>query len=142
MTSDHDQPPASGEPPPVRLRPRTSDLTADEVALQSARTDADMGEGTPSQPADHGVPQTEASSDTSADHDTAAAAASSSATSRSDSSADPPPRRRGWLPPGVSMLGAGVAGAGIVLAVLGTMGLLTSRDNGVSAVDARLAGLL
>ena len=39
------------------------------------------------------------------------------------------------------MLGAGVAGAGIVLAVLGTMGLLTSRDNGVSAVDARLAGL-
>ena len=39
------------------------------------------------------------------------------------------------------MLGAGVAGAGIVLAVLGTMGLLSSRDNGVSALDARLAGI-
>ena len=140
MTSDHDQPPASGEPPPARLRPRTSDPTADEVALQPVRTAADAGEGTPAEAGDHGTPPTAASSDTSADHDTAAAA-SSSATSRSDSSADLPPRRRGWLPPGVSMLGAGVAGAGIVLAVLGTMGLLTSRDNGVSAVDARLAGL-
>ena len=39
------------------------------------------------------------------------------------------------------MLGAGVAGAGIVLAVLGTMGLLTSRDNGLSDLDARLAGI-
>ena len=139
MTSDHDQPPASGEPPPPRLRPRTSDLTADEVTPEPVRSAADTGEGPPPQATDHDPARMEASSDTSADHDTAAASAS--ATPRSDSSADLPPRRRGWLPPGVSMLGAGVAGAGIVLAVLGTMGLLTSRDNGVSAVDARLAGL-
>ncbi|HMJ29647.1 MAG TPA: hypothetical protein VK512_13105, partial [Xanthobacteraceae bacterium] len=141
MTSDHDQPPASGEPPPARLRPRTSELTAEEVALQPVRTAADTGEGTPAEAGDHGTPPAEASPDTSADHDTAAGTASSSATPQADSPADPPPRRRGWLPPGVSMLGAGVAGAGIVLTVLGTMGLLTSRDNGVSAVDARLAGL-
>ena len=139
MTSDHDQPPASGEPPPARLRPRTSDPTAEEVALQPVRTPADSGQGTPPQATDHDPARMEASSDTSADHDTAAA--SSSATPRSDSAADLPPRRRAWLPSGVSMLGAGVAGAGIVLAVLGTMGLLTSRDSGVSAVDARLAGL-
>jgi hypothetical protein len=141
VTSDHDQPPASGEPPPVRLRPRTSDLTADEVAPEPVRSAADAGEGTPPQATDHDLARMEASPDTSADHDTAAGAASSSATPPPDSPADPPSRRRGWLPPGVSMLGAGVAGAGIVLAVLGTMGLLTSRDNGVSAVDARLAGL-
>ena len=83
MTSDHDQPPASGEPPPARLRPRTSDPTADEVALQPVRTAADAGEGTPAEAGDHGTPPTAASSDTSADHDTAAAA-SSSATSRSE----------------------------------------------------------
>ena len=132
MTSDHDQPPASGEPPPPRLRPRTSDLTADEVTPEPVRSAADAGEGPPPQATDHDPARMEASSDTSADHDTAAASSSATAL---------PPRRRGWLPPGVSMLGAGVAGAGIVLAVLGTMGLLTSRDNGVSAVDARLAGL-
>jgi hypothetical protein len=138
VTTDHDQPPASGEPPPVRLRPRTSDPTAEELASGPVRTAADAGEGTRAEAGDHGTPPTVAASDTSADHDTAAAA-SSSATSRSDSAADLPPRRRGWLP--LSMLGAGVAGAAIVLAVLGTMGLLASRDNGVSAVDARLAGL-
>ena len=51
------------------------------------------------------------------------------------------PRRRGWLPAGVSMIGAGVLGAGIVLAVLGSMGLLVNPNDGLSAVDARLAGL-
>ena len=76
MTSDHDQPPASGEPPTPRLRPRTSDLTADEVALQPARTDADAGEGTPPEAADHAHASAAAASDTSADHDTAAAASS------------------------------------------------------------------
>src|SRR5258707_463397 len=46
-----------------------------------------------------------------------------------------PPRR------GVSWLGVAVAGIGLVLAVLGVVSLLLSRDNGVSALDARLAGV-
>jgi len=48
---------------------------------------------------------------------------------------EPPPRRR------VSFLGIAVAGIGVVLAVLGVASLLLSRDNGVSELDARLAGV-
>ena len=141
MSSDHDQPPASGEPRAARLRPRTLDLTADEIAPEPVRTTAtDAPEGPPPEGADHAASHPEAASATSADPDTAAGAASSG-TPPPEPPADVPPRRRGWLPAGVSMLGAGVAGAGIVLSVLGTMGLLTSRDNGVSALDARLAGI-
>src|SRR5438094_378973 len=50
----------------------------------------------------------------------------------------PPPRRRAA---GVSLLGAATAVLGILLAVLGIASLVVSRDNGVSALDARLAGL-
>ena len=50
----------------------------------------------------------------------------------------PPPRRRAA---GVSLLGAATAVLGIVLAVVGIASLVVSRDNGVSALDARLAGL-
>src|SRR5262249_46438400 len=46
-----------------------------------------------------------------------------------------PPRRR------VSFLGIAVAGIGFVLAVLGLVSLFISRDNGVSALDARVAGV-
>src|SRR5262249_38058233 len=46
-----------------------------------------------------------------------------------------PPRR------GVSWLGVAVAGIGVVLAVLGLVSLFLSRDNGVSALEARLAGV-
>ena len=46
-----------------------------------------------------------------------------------------PPRR------GISWLGIAVAGIGVVLAVLGVVSLLLSRDNGVSVLDARLAGV-
>jgi hypothetical protein len=46
-----------------------------------------------------------------------------------------PPRQR------VSFLGIAVAGIGVVLAVLGLVSLFISRDNGVSALDARLAGV-
>jgi len=49
-----------------------------------------------------------------------------------------PPRRRSA---GVSWLGIAVAGIGVVLAVLGVASLLLSRDNSVSALDARLAGV-
>src|SRR5262245_18836274 len=55
-----------------------------------------------------------------------------------DVPASPPPeapRRQ------VSWLGAAVAGGGLVLAVLGLVSLFLSRDNGVSALDARLAGV-
>jgi len=48
---------------------------------------------------------------------------------------EPPPRRR------VSFLGIAVAGIGVVLAVLGVASFLLSRDNGVSELDARLAGV-
>jgi hypothetical protein len=50
------------------------------------------------------------------------------------------PRRRG-LPPAVSWLGLVTAGIGLVLAAIGIASLLVSRDNGVRAVDARLAGV-
>src|SRR5262249_7587500 len=55
-----------------------------------------------------------------------------------DVPASPPPEapRRG-----VSWLGAAVAGGGLVLAVLGLVSLILSRDNGVSALDARVAGV-
>jgi len=54
----------------------------------------------------------------------------------------PPPEapRRG-RPSAVTWLGVAVAGVGIVLGVLGLVSLFMSRDNGVSALDARLAGL-
>src|SRR5437899_10602873 len=55
-----------------------------------------------------------------------------------DVPASPPPeapRRR------VSKLGLATAGVGLVLAVLGLGSLFMSRDNGVSALDARLAGV-
>jgi hypothetical protein len=54
--------------------------------------------------------------------------------------APPNPPRRG-LPSAVTWLGVAVAGVGIVLGVLGLVSLFISRDNGVSALDARLAGL-
>jgi len=50
------------------------------------------------------------------------------------------PRRRGLSPP-VSWLGLVTAGIGLVLAALGVASLLVSRDNGVRALDTRLAGV-
>jgi hypothetical protein len=50
------------------------------------------------------------------------------------------PRRRG-LPSAVTWLGVAVAGVGIVLGVLGLVSLFISGDNGVSALEARLAGV-
>ena len=139
MTSDHDQPPASGGPTTPRLRPRTLDLPAEEAAPEPIRTTGPAGdEATAAEPADTATPHPAAPSDTPPS-DTVSGDAPPA-----EPADEPPadaPRRRGWLPAGVSMIGAGVLGAGIVLAVLGSMGLLVNPNDGLSAVDARLAGL-
>ena len=136
MTSDHDQPPASGGPTTPRLRPRTLDLPAEEAAPEPIRTTGPAGdETTAAEPADTATPHQAAASDTPP---------SDTVSGDAPPADEPPtdaPRRRGWLPAGVSMIGAGVLGAGIVLAVLGSMGLLVNPNDGLSAVDARLAGL-
>src|SRR5262245_58957311 len=49
-----------------------------------------------------------------------------------------PPRQRVSA---VSWLGVAIAGVGLVLAALGLVSLFISRDNGVSALDARVAGV-
>ena len=132
MTSDHDQPPASGGPPTPRLRPRTLDLPAEAAEPEPIRTTGPAGDETTAQgPVDAETPHQDAASDTPS---------SDTARPPDEPTADAP-RRRGWLPAGVSMIGAGVLGAGIVLAVLGSMGLLVNPNDGLSAVDARLAGL-
>jgi hypothetical protein len=137
VTSDHDQPPASGAPTTPRLRPRTLDLPAEEAAPEPIRTTGSAGDETIAEPADTTTPHQDAASDTPSS-DTV------SGDAPPPSPADEPPadapRRRGWLP-AVSMIGAGVLGAAIVLAVLGSMGLLVNPNDGLSAVDARLAGL-
>ena len=52
-----------------------------------------------------------------------------------------PPSRTGWLPPGVTALAAGTAGGALVLAAVGLVSLFIDRDNGVRALEARLAAL-
>jgi hypothetical protein len=136
VTSDHDQPPASGAPTTPRLRPRTLDLPAEEAAPEPIRTTGSAGDETIAEPADTTTPHQDAASDTPSS-DTV----SGDAPPADEPPADDAPRRRGWLPAGVSMIGAGVLGAGIVLAVLGSMGVLVNPNDGLSAVDARLAGL-
>ena len=65
----------------------------------------------------------------------------------SDAASNPlPPDVPGNPPPeaprrGVSLLGVAVVAIGLVLAVLGLVSLILSRDNGVSALGARLAGV-
>jgi hypothetical protein len=54
---------------------------------------------------------------------------------------NPPPEPPRQRLPAVSWLGVAVAGVGLVLAALGLVSLFISRDNGVSALDARLAGV-
>lgn len=139
MSSDNHEPPASGGLPPPRLRPRTLDVTADEAAPEPIRT---TDEGTAAEPAHTEPPRMDAASDIPSSDTPSSDTAS--ATLADPAPPDPPadaPRRRGWLPAGVSMLGAGVVGAGVVLVVLGAMGLLVNPNNGLSSVDARLAGL-
>jgi hypothetical protein len=76
----------------------------------------------------------------SAEHSTPASAAPDGATDAPRADAPETPRRRG-PPPAVSWLGLVTAGIGLVLAALGVASLLVSRDNGVRALDARLAGV-
>src|SRR5262249_40561267 len=54
---------------------------------------------------------------------------------------NPPPEAPRQRVPAVFWLGVAVAGVGLVLAALGLVSLFISRDNGVSALDARLAGV-
>jgi hypothetical protein len=80
------------------------------------------------------VPDAPSASASDAAPDAPASAASPEALAASDA-----PRRRG-LPPSVSWLGFATAALGLVLAAVGIVSLVMSRDNGVSALDARLAG--
>jgi hypothetical protein len=80
------------------------------------------------------VPDAPGASASDAAPDAPASAASPEAPAAADA-----PRRRG-LPPSVSWLGFATAALGLVLAALGIVSLVMSRDNGVSALDARLAG--
>jgi len=66
-------------------------------------------------------------------------APSASGAPRASDATDTPPRR--GPPPAVSWLGLVTAGIGLVLAALGIASLLVSRDNGMKALDARLAGV-
>src|SRR5262245_17635220 len=54
---------------------------------------------------------------------------------------NPPPEAPRQRVPAVSWLGVAAAGVGLVLGVLGLVSLFISRDNGVRALDARLAGV-
>jgi hypothetical protein len=53
----------------------------------------------------------------------------------------PPPEAPRRAAPTVSWLGFATAGIGLVLAAIGLVSLFLSRDNGVSAIEARLAGV-
>jgi hypothetical protein len=108
-----DQPPPPGAPPPGSgRRPPTIDLTATEIeSPESAAKPAS------------------ASPDTSTAADSSAGGAG--------------PAMPRWLPPNVPWvpIGAGVAGAAAVLAVLGIANLIMGPDTSTSALNARLAGL-
>jgi hypothetical protein len=69
--------------------------------------------------------------------DAAPDASEAAAAPEAPAAADAPRRR---LPPSVSWLGFATAALGLVLAAVGIVSLVMSRDNGVSALDARLAG--
>jgi hypothetical protein len=108
-----DQPPPPGVPPPGSgRRPPTIDLTATEI--ESPEPAAKPAGASPN---------------------TSAAADSASGARTVKSPA--------WLPPNVPWvpIGAGVAGAAAVLAVLGIANLIMGPDTSTSALNARLAGL-
>lgn len=121
MTSDSDQPPS---PRPDSDRPQTIELTASE-AEPAARRHGDGDAVQATEPADTAAetPGTDASSGTASVPPPGDAAV--------------PPRQRGWL----SLLAAATAGAGIALAVAGAVSLFVNRDDGVRALEARIAGL-
>jgi hypothetical protein len=77
----------------------------------------------------------------SEEHSTPASAAPDGPTDAPRASDAPEAARRRGPPPAVSWLGLVTAGIGLVLAALGVASLLVSRDNGVRALDARLAGV-
>src|SRR5260370_884387 len=98
--------------------------------------------GCPSSPApgtEKATPRMDASPDRPANEEPSSALSSDAPGNPlpPDVPATPPPE----APPrrGVSWLGVAVAGIGVVLAVVGVASLLLSRDNGVSALDARPA---
>jgi hypothetical protein len=125
VTSDSDQP---SSPRPDSDRPQTIELTASEAEPAAGRQgDGDAAQAAEPSEAAAETPGTDASSGTP------------SVPPPDDAAV--PPRRRGWLPAGVSLLGAATAGAGIALAVAGVVSLFVNRDDGVRALEARIAGL-
>jgi hypothetical protein len=116
MTSD--QFPALGDPPGRNPGPKDGQTTA------------------------HALPSTEAETPRmDAAENTSTGDKPSAGDGPSPSPPAAPSGREAWRPSRVSALGAATAAGGLVLAVIGLASLFMSRDNGVSALDARLAGL-
>ena len=148
MTPDDEKPPAS---PPGR-EPPTLDLTASEARPASA-AEPSPSEPSPSEPwadtASDPLRAAQAHSDPLHPGETRAEQAASEQPPPDQPPPDEPPPydpphpppRVNWLPGGLFLLVAAIAGAGIVLAAVWAANLWLMPDNGVSEVDARLAAL-
>jgi hypothetical protein len=131
VTPDDEKPPAST--PPDREPPTL------ELAASEARPASDTAtEPSPSEPW----------ADTASDPLHSEQAASDQPPADQPPSDEPPPAeaavpppRVSWLPGGLLLIVAAIAGAGIVLAAVWAANLWLMPDNGVSEVDARLAAL-
>ena len=136
--SETPPPPAGSAPPPGgrTRRPPTIDLVATEVA-GAGNADPDPAVDDP-RPA---VPPAPDAAGEAPEHDTSSAGATHPGEAAAGEPPGPPPLRPAWRPVVIPALGAGIAGAVAVLAVLWIAGLLPPQDGGANGLEARLARL-